>query len=376
MLTAQNGLKGKGKAPEKDERDVVPSTEGLLHSVGSAGSTVRRRSRGEEGARDDAEGSSSSEEDGDEEEEDNSEADERETEIEAEEGEERIPLQGPVAPPDPPDGPDDVEEDEVGEGDSAGEEDASEDADESGSDDDEDDEPTLKYARLGGGTLELFAKDTASAVAVCSKYIVRRICARRLPRSALLNSSVVQILGTHNGAIFVLTPEGQFVKRYRPHSAMVNGLSVDSTCEFVASASMDGSFASLLSCCAPLTVLHSGRVAIQSLTTPEAHIFDMQRPMRCVALEPLYGKRNTRQFVSGGMAGTLVLSEKGWLGQKDVTLFSGEGPIWAVEWRGTFIAWASDAVRLPLVHLKSESDAPETGHSDIRHGNWSAHHLH
>lgn len=69
----------------------------------------------------------------------------------------------------------------------------------------------------------------------------------------------------------------------------------------------------------------------------------MQRPMRCVALEPFFGKRNTRQFVSGGMAGNLILSEKGWLGQKDVTLHSGEGPIWAVEWRGTFIAWASDA---------------------------------
>ncbi|BGP45376.1 Vacuolar protein sorting-associated protein 41 [Rhodotorula kratochvilovae] len=180
-------------------------------------------------------------------------------------------------------------------------------ASEDGSDDedeDEDDEPTLKYARLGGGTLDLFAKDTASAVAVCSKYT---------------------ILGTHNGAVFVLTPEGQLVKRYRPHSAMINALSIDSTCEFVASASMDG------------------RVAIQSLTTPEAHIFDMQRPMRCVAVEPLYGKRNTRQFAHGGMAGNLVLSEKGWLGQKDVTLFSGEGPIWAVQWRGTFIAWASDA---------------------------------
>lgn len=97
--------------------------------------------------------------------------------------------------------------------------------------------------------------------------------------------------------------------------------------------------------------LPTGRVAIQSISTTEAHVFDMQRPMRGVALEPHYGKRSTRQFAHGGLAGSLVLSEKGWLGQKDVTLFSGEGPVWAVEWRGTFIAWASDAVRafpLPL----------------------------
>lgn len=78
----------------------------------------------------------------------------------------------------------------------------------------------------------------------------------------------------------------------------------------------------------------------------ENHTFDMRRPMRCIALDPNYIKRNTRQFVSGGMAGSLVLSEKGWLGQKDVTLYSGEGPIWAAEWRGTLIAWASDAVSL------------------------------
>ncbi|GAA6055511.1 hypothetical protein JCM3770_006297 [Rhodotorula araucariae] len=206
---------------------------------------------------------------------------------------------------DPSDGSGDSEDERADDGASAGgsKEDGTS-VDGSDDDDDGEDEPTLKYGRLGGATLELFAKDTASAVAVCSKFT---------------------ILGTHNGAVHVLSPEGLLFKRYRPHSAMINALSIDSTCEFVASASMDG------------------RVAIQSLTTPEAHIFDMQRPMRCVALEPLYGKRSTRQFAHGGMAGNLVLSEKGWLGQKDVTLFSGEGPIWAVQWRGTFIAWASDA---------------------------------
>lgn len=81
----------------------------------------------------------------------------------------------------------------------------------------------------------------------------------------------------------------------------------------------------------------------------------MRRPMRCIALDPNYSKRNTRQFVSGGMAGNLVLSEKGWLGQKDVTLYSGEGPIWAAEWRGSLIAWASDAVRLSERMMRSRS---------------------
>ncbi|KWU41462.1 vacuolar protein sorting-associated protein 41, partial [Rhodotorula sp. JG-1b] len=171
-------------------------------------------------------------------------------------------------------------------------------------DEEEEEEPTLKYSRLEGSAAQIFSKDTASAIAVCEKYI---------------------IVGSHNGMIFVLSPEGRLLNRFRPHSATINDLSIDSTGEYVGSASMDG------------------LVSIQSLVSTENHTFDMRRPMRCIALDPNYVKRNTRQFVSGGMAGSLVLSEKGWLGQKDVTLYSGEGPIWAAEWRGTLIAWASDA---------------------------------
>lgn len=47
-------------------------------------------------------------------------------------------------------------------------------------------------------------------------------------------------MGTHNGAIFILDFKGEIVKMFRPHSAMVNDLSIDSGSDFVASASMDG----------------------------------------------------------------------------------------------------------------------------------------
>ncbi|BGP29523.1 Vacuolar protein sorting-associated protein 41 [Rhodotorula toruloides] len=304
MLDVPNG---NGSATEKGKQravDVVPSTEGLLHSVTSGGSTDARRKReGDRGAVEESE----------------SESEEDEEEEEGEELEEdgSTPSPGRTEEERPPPSPrlekrvrDGVrEKEEIGkepaeEQEEDEEEEAGSSDEDDGEGDEDDDEPTLKYARLGGSTTDILSKDTASAIAVCSKYT---------------------ILGTHNGAVYVLSPEGKLIKRFRPHSAMINDLSIDSTCEFVASASMDG------------------RIAIQSLTTSEAHVFDMQRPMRCAALEPFFGKRNTRQFVSGGMAGNLILSEKGWLGQKDVTLYSGEGPIWAVEWRGTFIAWASDA---------------------------------
>ena len=66
--------------------------------------------------------------------------------------------------------------------------------------------------------------------------------------------------------------------------------------------------------------------------------------MRSVALEPDFAKRSTRAFVCGGMAGTLVLREKGWLGHKETTLHANEGPIWLVRWEDRLIAWANDTV--------------------------------
>lgn len=109
-----------------------------------------------------------------------------------------------------------------------------EDASESESDSD-DDEPTLKYSRLLGGTAEILERDTASAIVVSAKFIARPV--RRATESKL---TTAQVLGTHNGGVFVLDHAGLIYKRFRPHSAMINDLSIDLASEFVASASMDG----------------------------------------------------------------------------------------------------------------------------------------
>ena len=89
---------------------------------------------------------------------------------------------------------------------------------------------------------------------------------------------------------------------------------------------------------------YAGQVVIYSLSTPEVYSFDKKRPMRTLALEPQFAKKSTRAFVSGGMAGELVMHEKGWLGHKQTLLHSNEGPIWQVRWKGRLIAWANDLV--------------------------------
>ncbi len=104
----------------------------------------------------------------------------------------------------------------------------------------------------------------------------------------------------------------------------------------------------------PHRTLLSGQVAVFSVTNPETHVFNMKRPVRTVALEPNFAKSSTRSLISGGMAGNLVLHEKGWLGYKETILHSGEGPIWQVRWRENLVAWANDLVGLFSYWLFSE----------------------
>ncbi|TFK43987.1 vacuolar assembling protein VPS41 [Crucibulum laeve] len=169
--------------------------------------------------------------------------------------------------------------------------------------DEDDEEPALKYERIGGSVPDLLKKDSASALIVSDK---------------------IMALGTHGGIIHILSLTGTRIKSYKPHMASVVDIVLDTTGDFVGTASIDG------------------QVVIHSLSTPESYAFDMKRPMRTVALEPNFAKRGTRAVVSGGLAGSLIMREKGWLGHKETVLHSGEGPIWQVRWRGRLVAWAND----------------------------------
>ncbi|RDX46971.1 vacuolar assembling protein VPS41 [Lentinus brumalis] len=181
--------------------------------------------------------------------------------------------------------------------------------------DDDDDEPALKYERLGGIAHQLLLKDSASALAYANQRLA---------------------LGTHGGKLHVLGLDGQLIKPFAPHSASVLDISMDATGDWIATASIDG------------------QVAVFSVTNPETHVFNMKRPVRTVALEPNFAKSSTRSLISGGMAGNLVLHEKGWLGYKETILHSGEGPIWQVRWRENLVAWANDlGVKIYDTHSQS-----------------------
>ena len=51
---------------------------------------------------------------------------------------------------------------------------------------------------------------------------------------------IVQAMGTHVGIIHALDYTGKRIKSYRPHSASITDICIDSTSEFIASSSIDG----------------------------------------------------------------------------------------------------------------------------------------
>jgi hypothetical protein len=83
---------------------------------------------------------------------------------------------------------------------------------------------------------------------------------------------------------------------------------------------------------------------INGITSPEKYAADLKRPVKAIAMEPGFARKASRAFVCGGTGGQLVMHEKGWLGHKEHVLASGEGPVYAIQWRGSLIAWANDLV--------------------------------
>lgn len=160
-----------------------------------------------------------------------------------------------------------------------------------------------------------------------------------------------------SGSIHILDVNGNRIREYPSHTAMVNELSIDATGDYIASCSDDGAYDVCGNWCAapPLMLAVSrlesclgcppGRVVVNALTSNEQVTFKYNRPMKTVSLDPDYGRKGTRQLVAGGLQGQLVMVEKGWFGNKEVMLHGGEGTIHAVKWHGSLIAWANDSVR-------------------------------
>ncbi|KAI9801526.1 MAG: Vacuolar protein sorting-associated protein 41 [Piccolia ochrophora] len=278
-------------------------------------------------------------------------------------------------------------------------------------DEDEDEEPELKYARLTGRLGGVYRNGDAT--------------------SAFLVAGDKMIIGTHNGNLHVYAiPTFQQLRVYHAHSASITAISIapfpppapsgrsDAVARVVSqaheSARKPPSNSSKTSPSSknpgqpllPLTpsnAIHiatssiDGNVCVASLVDPKDVLLrNFARPVQSVALSPDF--RSDRSYLSGGLAGKLVLTmggragtsstastsggtaaaASGWLGSiglssntaKDVVLHSGEGPISTVKWSlsGRFVVWINEkGIKIMRSNLRLESNESDFAWKRIAH---------
>lgn len=282
--------------------------------------------------------------------------------------------------------------------------------DEGSEDEEEDEEPRLKYASLTKRLKPVYRNgDATSAVLVCGDKM---------------------IIGTHNGNIHVLSvPALASIRVYHAHTASVSSISVSpfppplappkyevlkrgararevspspSTPRKPQDSPSTKSQPSNMVPLVPSNAIYiasasiDGNVCISSLTDPKDVLKrNFGRPVQAVALSPDY--KNDRSYLSGGLAGSLVLtvggrvgttstatttgaaaSATGWLGSiglsansgTDKVLHSGEGAISTVKWSlsGNYVVWVNEqGIKIMRSHLNLETGETEMAWKRISH---------
>ncbi|EPX74917.1 vacuolar protein sorting-associated protein Vps41 [Schizosaccharomyces octosporus yFS286] len=168
---------------------------------------------------------------------------------------------------------------------------------------DEDEEPKLNYERITEKFQGCFLNDSISACAISKEHF---------------------LFGSHNGAVYIYTRKGVLLRKMILHVATVTSLSVDLESENLASCSIDG------------------KLIVYNISSKETSVYDFKRPLLSVAIDPYYSTRSSRQIICGGRAGKVILSEKGWLGSRDIVLQTDCGIVYKIDWYKSYVAWATD----------------------------------
>ncbi|KAM3530351.1 hypothetical protein NHJ13051_001389 [Beauveria bassiana] len=296
---------------------------------------------------------------------------------------------------------DNAQDDEEDANDEDDDDDVEEDGDdeEEEDDEDEDEEPSLKLSRLTSHLNPVYRNGDAT--------------------SAFLVAGDKMIIGTHNGNIHVLQlPTFHPLRVYHAHSASVTSISISpyppplpsdrlsvpipSASQASQPRSQDASPAAASKRSrepmqipkTPSNDIHiatssmDGNVCVQSLTDmKDVQLRNFGRPVQSVALSPEF--KSDRSYISGGLAGQLILTSgggpgrststtigtaaataSGWLGSmglgsntgKDAVLHSGEGTINTVKWSlsGRYVVWLNEQgikiMRSKLHHENADSD--------------------
>ncbi|EGU77993.1 hypothetical protein FOPG_12724 [Fusarium oxysporum f. sp. conglutinans race 2 54008] len=306
------------------------------------------------------------------------------------------------------------EEEDDNDDDEADDDDEDDEDDEDDDEDEEDEEPRLKYARLTQHLNGVYRNGDAT--------------------SAFLVAGDKMIVGTHNGNIHIVQlPIFQSMRVYHAHSASVTSISISpyppplptekkpeaaprhttsSNATVSSGRQADASPAAASrrpreASQIPRTPSNDiyvatssldGNVCVQSLVDmKDVQLRNFARPVQAVALSPEF--KTDRTYLSGGLAGQLILTAgggpgrststttgtaaataSGWLGSmglggnsgKDTILHSGEGTISTIKWSlsGKYVVWLNEhgiKIMRSKLHLESadiEDAWKRVGHID------------
>lgn len=168
------------------------------------------------------------------------------------------------------------------------------------SEEEDDEPPLLIYSRIKKLPMKLFQRDAISA---CNFH------------------SSMFIFGTHSGMLYFTTPHFEMIDTLKCHRSSILSIYSDGTS--FATASIDGTIVTGL---------------VNDIKSENLVAYNFKRPISSVVLDTDYLINKT--FISGGMAGELVLSQRNWLGNKtDMVLSKGEGPILSINKTEDVIFW-------------------------------------
>ena len=281
--------------------------------------------------------------------------------------------------------------------------------DEISEEEEEDEEPRLKYASLTKHLKPVYRNGDAT--------------------SAFLVSGDKMIVGTHNGNVHVLSvPSLGSLRVYHAHTASISSISISpfppplvpyksenlrknpqaretSPAPSTPKKAQAPQSAKAQQTPVPPTASNAiyiatssidGNIVIASLTDPkDVQKRNFGRPVQAIALSPEY--KNDRLYLSGGLAGSLVLTTggrsgtsststtvgaaaaaSGWLGSiglaantgTDKVLHSGEGAIGTIKWSlsGDYVAWVNEqGIKIMRSHLHLESGEADYAWTRISH---------
>ncbi|SCU99703.1 LANO_0F03268g1_1 [Lachancea nothofagi CBS 11611] len=182
------------------------------------------------------------------------------------------------------------------------EDEVAEEEEEEDDDDDDEEPPLLKYSRVTQLPRSFFTRDSISACQFHDKVFA---------------------FATHAGLLHFTEPDFTTIRTFKCHRSSITSVYTDG--ELFATSSIDGT-----------VVIGSVRDSSDLLAC------DFKRPVHAVVLDEKY--KTSKTFVSGGMAGDVILSQRNWLGNRvDITIDKNNGPIVGIYTVDDVLFWMNDA---------------------------------